>query len=383
MSANDLLTAINSIKGAAPGSLTESDRRALLEACADLRSTIESPMETTMRVSNSIYDTAALITAINMGLFDAAVEQSTPTFNVDQIASETKADPLLILRIMRMLVGMRIFTEKGLQTYEVTPIAKAYVTGSPFKDIAIHLSSHAPVPAMLPNYFLENGYTSPVDTLNGPFQYGMRTDKQYFEWVAPQPRLQAALNTPVAEKLAVSNPSTDVVIVDVGGNRGVDLASFRTRFPPSVLPGRAILQDQAAIIEKARTETQHDPALAIEMQGHNFFAPQPVKGAKAYYLRLVIHDWPDKQAIEILSRIRDAMSEDSVLLLNETLVAEEGVSLYDAWMDMTMLALMSSLNRTETQWKTLLEKAGFELVKVWKPEVVLPGSTTLFEAKKR
>ncbi|KAL4797715.1 S-adenosyl-L-methionine-dependent methyltransferase [Aspergillus venezuelensis] len=369
MSTNKLLTAINSVKGAAPGSLSEADRRALLEACADLRITLENPMETTMRVSNSI-------------------------------ASKTKADPLLIFRIMRVLVGMRIFTEKGIQTYEVTPIAKAYVTGSPFKNMAIHLSSHAPVPALLPNYFHEKGYTIPVDTLNGPFQYAMRTDKQYFEWVAPQPRLQAAFNTvmatnpgnigqnwfeyyPVAEKLAVSNPSTDVVIVDVGGNRGTDLASFRTRFPPSDLPGRASLQDQVAIIDKAKTETQYDPSLGIEMQGHDFFTPQPIKGAKVYYLRLVIHDWPDKEALEILSHIRDAMSEDSILLLNETLVAEEGVPLYDAWMDMTMLALMSALNRTESQWKTLLEKVGFELVKVWKPEFVLPGSTTLFEARKR
>ena len=54
MSTNDLLAAINSVKGAAPKSLSEADRRALLEACADLRITLENPMETTMRVSNSV-----------------------------------------------------------------------------------------------------------------------------------------------------------------------------------------------------------------------------------------------------------------------------------------------------------------------------------------
>ncbi|KAL4899428.1 S-adenosyl-L-methionine-dependent methyltransferase [Aspergillus multicolor] len=333
-----------------------------------------------------------------MGLFDAAVKATSgsPSFTVDQIADQTKADPLLILRIMRVLVGMRIFTEVGIKTYKMTPIAKAYVSSSPFKDIAIHLASHAPSPAQLPNYFLQHGYTSPTDTRNGPFQYAMRTEKQYFDWVASQPRLQEALNTvmavnpgnvgqnwfeyyPVTERLRVKS-SEDVILVDVGGNTGKDLASFREKFPPSVLPGRAILQDQPFIIEKA--SCNHDQSL-IETMGHDFFTPQPVKGAKAYYLRLVIHDWPDRDALLILRQIRDAMDDDSVLLLNESLVAEEGVSLYDAWMDMTMLALFSALNRTEAHFTALLEEAGFQLVKVWRPSVVVPGSTSLFEAVKR
>ncbi|KAL2823580.1 S-adenosyl-L-methionine-dependent methyltransferase [Aspergillus cavernicola] len=267
-----------------------------------------------------------------------------------------------IVRLMRILCGLGIFKEVSVATFESTPLAKAYATGSPFKQIAIHLASHAPIAALMPNYFAEKGYNSPNDTFDGPFQYALSTKQHYFDWVASDPRLQHAFNTvmstcpgnrgqdwfefyPVEEKLRVSTPS-DVLIVDVGGNIGEDLAQ------PEV----------------------------IEAMDHDFFSPQPVKGAKAYYLRLVLHDWPDKQAKLILGHLRNAMTPGSVLLINETLVPESGVPLYDAWMDMTMLAVFSSLNRTETQFRELLGSVGFEVINVWKPEVAVPGSTALFEA---
>jgi hypothetical protein len=33
----------------------------------------------------------------------------------------------------------------------------------------------------------------------------------------------------------------------------------------------------------------------IEVLGYDFFTAQPVKSARAYYLRTVLHDWPDTQ----------------------------------------------------------------------------------------
>jgi hypothetical protein len=74
------------------------------------------------------------------------------------------------------------------------------------------------------------------------------------------------------------------------------------------------------------------------------------------------------------------MAPDSILLLNETLVPGSGVPLYDAEMDMTMMVVFGSLNRTEAQFRELLDAVGFEVARVWKPEVVVPGSTALFEA---
>ena len=113
---------------------------------------------------------------------------------------------------------------------------------------------------------------------------------------------------------------------------------------------------------------------------HDFFAEQPVKDAKAYYLRAVLHDWPDKQALKILGSIREAMGSESILLVNETVMPESNVPLYSALADFAMMAGFSSMERTQVQYKALLEEAGFAVVGVWTPRNPTPGSGTLIEA---
>ncbi|KAG6354382.1 hypothetical protein INS49_004399 [Diaporthe citri] len=45
----------------------------------------------------------------------------------------------------------------------------------------------------------------------------------------------------------------------------------------------------------------------VELQVHDFFTPQPVKGARAYFTRSVLHDWPDEQSCS-----REEKSQDQV-----------------------------------------------------------------------
>ena len=68
----------------------------------------------------------------------------------------------------------------------------------------------------------------------------------------------------------------------------------------------------------------------IEGFGHDFFQPHPaeLRGARAYYLRTVLHDWPDKQARFIVRNVKELMTRDSILLINENVLPEEGTSLY-------------------------------------------------------
>ena len=40
---------------------------------------------------------------------------------------------------------------------------------------------------------------------------------------------------------------------------------------------------------------------------YDFFTLQPIKDAKVYHLRAVLHDWPEKQAEEILANTRVSM----------------------------------------------------------------------------
>lgn len=164
---------------------------------------------------------------------------------------------------------------------------------------------------------------------------------------------------PVEEKLQVQS-AADVLLVDIGGGRGGDLQAFHERFPE--LSGRLVLQDLAHVLETADLPSE------IEIQAHSFFDEQPIKHAKAYYLRTVLHDWPDKQAVEILVRIREAMGPDSLLLIHEKAMPETNIPWMAAIGDMTMMTAFSSAERTTKEWESLLNAAGFKLNAVWKPE---------------
>jgi hypothetical protein len=75
-----------------------------------------------------------------------------------------------------------------------------------------------------------------------------------------------------------------------------------------------------------------------------------------------LHNHPDDRVREILQNIKSAMKPESVLLLDEWVLPETGVSNYAASMDLTFMAAFASLERTEAQWSTLLDSVGLRLV---------------------
>lgn len=230
--------------------------------------------------------------------------------------------------------------------------------------------------ARLPEYFKQKGWKTPDDIDDSPLNFALGTKDGYFKYMSSNPYYQNAFDTvmaspyrrdekdwldffPVEKKLQVEAP-TDVVLVDIGGGRGKDLLAFHKKFPS--LQGRLVLQDLPHVLETA------DLPNGIEVKPHSFFDEQPVKRAKAYYLRTVLHDWPDKQAVEILSRIREAMGPDSLVLIHEKAMPETNIPWMAAIGDVTMMTAFASAERTGKEWESLLNKAGLKLNRIWKPE---------------
>ncbi|KAI1738165.1 hypothetical protein F4680DRAFT_426303 [Xylaria scruposa] len=48
-------------------------------------------------------------------------------------------------------------------------------------------------------------------------------------------------------------------------------------------------------------------------------------GARVYYLRNILHDWPTSKCREILENVKIAMTKDSVILIDEMVLSERGV----------------------------------------------------------
>ena len=66
--------------------------------------------------------------------------------------------------------------------------------------------------------------------------------------------------------------------------------------------------------------------------------------------------------------------------MNESASPEDDLPLYPAQLDISMVAAFSSLERTQLQFKKLLESTEFELLQIWTPKDMVPESRTSFEA---
>ncbi|KAK2809734.1 hypothetical protein FQN50_003579 [Emmonsiellopsis sp. PD_5] len=383
-SVSELINTINATADSPP-EVSNDERSALIAACEKLKTKLESPMEMMMRTLFAPLQSVILRLATDMKLFDAAAELSADgkKFHLDDLVSKLPGvDKLLLLRVMRFLVAIKFFDEVAKETYSTTPLAAACVSDSILAHGIIHMTSQNEIMCKLPTYFEEKGYKNPGDAYDGPFQYALHTDNGCFDWLATQPRLQKSFNIcmgvtrtmtgerwfeylPIKSKLS-GKPESEPLVVDVGGGIGHDLIALQKEVPS--LTGRLIVQDIPAVIDDIK-----NLPMGVEAMRHDFFQPQPVKNATAYYLSNVLHDWPDKQALQILGHIRDAMGEGSILFIHENTLPEERVNAFSACTDWLMMAVFSSLERTEQQFRALLDEAGLELVHTWEPKAAAHG----------
>lgn len=164
---------------------------------------------------------------------------------------------------------------------------------------------------------------------------------------------------PFLEKAqSLQNPE-QVLFVDVGGGVGHQSVALRQALPGSV-KGRIVVQDQEAVFKQALK------ADGVEHVVHDFFTVQPLKGAQMYYMRNIIHDWTDEDALKILRHVKDSMDEKSVLLIDDKVVPDVGVHPYTVELDMVMMVMLGARERTLKQWKALILDSALELREVRK-----------------
>jgi hypothetical protein len=163
--------------------------------------------------------------------------------------------------------------------------------------------------------------------------------------------------------------------IDVGGNLGHFLHKVLVANPKK----QGILFDREPVLVNARklwNETggvYHDGVEErMTMVSGDFFNVDSIPDAQdgdIYYMRYILHDWPKKEAVEILRNIRTKMgSTKATLLIGEMAIPERSVVgappiLYH--MDIHMMAAFGTAKeRTPTMWKELLTEGGFELVDI-------------------
>ena len=138
--------------------------------------------------------------------------------------------------------------------------------------------------AHLPSFLAATDYQNPSNFHDGVWNH--MTGQDCIDYLRTHPGLDLHLSNKLSlladsredwlevfppQSLLSRSNSQSVLLVDVGGNTGNDIANFQSRHPQA--PGRLVLQDRAEQLERGTTLDS-----AIQKMPHDFFQEQPVKG---------------------------------------------------------------------------------------------------------
>jgi 6-hydroxytryprostatin B O-methyltransferase len=128
-----------------------------------------------------------------------------------------------------------------------------------------------------------------------------------------------------------------------------------------------IVQDRPELAANFATVVPESLKSRITFQPHDFFTPEPVKGASIYFLKHILHDWSDEWGIRILKQILPVMAPDSRIIVMEGVFPDPGtapvyVTKIMSSLDMQMLTAINSKERTAHEWAELCRRVDEKLV---------------------
>lgn len=71
-----------------------------------------------------------------------------------------------------------------------------------------------------------------------------------------------------------------------------------------------------------------------------------------------MYDHADEKAVIILQQIMKAMDRDSVILIDDMIIPIQGAHWKATQLDLAMMSSLAAIERTEKQWRMLLDIAG-------------------------
>jgi hypothetical protein len=142
---------------------------------------------------------------------------------------------------------------------------------------------------------------------------------------------------------------------------------------------RGVLFDLPNTLEGAqKTIAEAGGSDRCAVVSRDFFKSVP-KGADAYILSRVIHDWDDDKAVSILKVVRGAMPPQSRLLRFEAMIKTGSRLSYALLSDLNMMIRTGGCGRSEAQYRAIYEAADFRLTRA--VATFSPTGITIIEGK--
>lgn len=295
--------------------------------------------------------------------------------SVEDLARVTSTNPDALYRLLRALASRGIFAEGQPRQFALTPLAEPLRSDVPGSKRALALMSG--------DEQFRTWAEIDYSIQTGKIAFDKVFGKPVFEYLSENPDKARIFD---AAMVGIHGRETDAildvydlsgvgVLADIGGGNGSQITGILRKYRET----KGILFDLPHVIERAKEHIQ-SAGLSdrCRLVGGNFFEAVP-EGADVYMLRHIIHDWDDEKSLTILRNCHRAMSSSSKLLVVESVIPPGNQPFGGKFLDLVMLLIPGGKERTEEEYRTLFDRAGFHLTRV----VGTATEFSLIEARKR
>ena len=278
----------------------------------------------------------------------------------EELAAEAEVAPRPLYRVLRALAGVGVFAQQADGRFRLNPLAEPLRAGGPesLRALAVMIGEEQ-----------DRCWDDLVETVRtGETAFDRLYGRPIFDYLGEHPEqariFDAAMvgfsGRAMRAMLDAYDLSDVATLADIGGGLGTNLTAALGRYPAM----RGLLFDQPHVVARARPRLE---AAGVEgrctVKGGDFFEAVP-RGADAYLLGHILHDWDDARAGLILDNLRRAMPAEARLLVVEYVLPEGDGASFGKLLDLHMMVAIGGLERTEAEYRQLFTAHGFRLARV-------------------
>jgi hypothetical protein len=312
-----------------------------------------------MGLAMGAFAAQAIYVAAKLGLADLLAGGAN---TADELAAATATDGPSLYRLMRALAGYGVFAETDDGKFVNTPMSETMLADSPTSLRAMVLfmgdEAHWRVFSDL-LYSVQTGKQAWEHVYGVPvFDYMFKTNPEFGEIF--NQAMTSNSHPQIAAVLASYDFSGIGTIADIAGGHGHMLGAILQKYPSM----KGVLFDLGSVLEGAPAMLEkYGVTDRVEMVEGDFFSEIPVT-ADAYIMKHIIHDWEDEKAAKILGNIRQSMPDNARVLIVDCVIPPGNDPHPGKVLDLEMLIAPGGLERTEAQFKELLNNSGFDLTRI-------------------
>ena len=315
------------------------------------------PSAAMMKLIVGAYTSQAICVIARLGVADVLAEGPQP---VEAIARQVGADDSALYRVLRALSDVGVVTELDNRRFALTQLGEILRS-----DVPDSLCAWATLIGMP---FWHRPWGELYETARtGEVAFDRVNGTHFFDYLAENPDDAAAFEAGWTSMytyrsiIGTYDLSGFATIVNVGGGQGDVLAEILSVNPHL----QGVLFDAPNSVDGAETVlSKAGVSNRCQVVAGDIFSSVP-GGGDIYLLSGMIHGLTDDEAVEFLRTCRLAMAKTACLLIAETVLPDGSQSAIGKFMDLQMMVFTADGHfRTEAEFRSLLEQAGFRVVRI-------------------